>query len=112
MKNELFILWTNADPITSEKMVFMYAHNSILKQWWEKVTVIVWGATAKYVADNKDVQNRIIKMINDGVNFSACISCAEQLGVQDILKNLDIELIKWGEPLTEILKEGRNIISI
>ena len=29
MKEELFILWTNADPVTSEKMVCMYAHNSI-----------------------------------------------------------------------------------
>ncbi|HDL89489.1 MAG TPA: DsrE family protein, partial [Thermodesulforhabdus norvegica] len=25
----LFVLWTNGDPVTSEKMVFMYTVNSL-----------------------------------------------------------------------------------
>jgi hypothetical protein len=46
-KNHLYILWTNGDPVTAEKMVFMYGINSLLKQWWEKVTLIIWGAPTK-----------------------------------------------------------------
>jgi len=42
---KLYILWTNADPITSEKMVMMYAINSKLNYWWDEVTIIIWGAT-------------------------------------------------------------------
>ena len=41
MENELIILWTNADEITFDKMIRMYARNSILKHWWEKVTIII-----------------------------------------------------------------------
>ena len=29
MSDELYILWTNADPITSEKMICMYGHNAM-----------------------------------------------------------------------------------
>ena len=46
-KSKLYILWTNPDPLTAEKMVFMYAKNSRLQGWWDDVTVILWGATAK-----------------------------------------------------------------
>ena len=32
-KSKLYILWTNGDLVTSEKMVLMYAVNSVLKGW-------------------------------------------------------------------------------
>jgi len=41
----LYILWTNGDPVTAEKMVLMYGLNSLKHDWWKKVTIIVWGAT-------------------------------------------------------------------
>jgi hypothetical protein len=28
-KDHLYILWTNSDPVTADKMVFMYATNDI-----------------------------------------------------------------------------------
>ena len=37
----LHILWTNADPVVFDKMVLMYAVNSLVRGWWEKVTVIL-----------------------------------------------------------------------
>jgi hypothetical protein len=40
---KLYLLWTNADPITSEKMVMMYGINSKLNYWWDEVTIIIWG---------------------------------------------------------------------
>jgi hypothetical protein len=112
MEDHLYILWTNADVITSEKMVFMYARNSILHQWWSEVTVIIWGATAKLVAETEAVQNEIAILKNVGVQVSACIACAEQLGVKEQLQNLGIEVKPWGEPLTEILKENRKLITV
>lgn len=44
------ILWTNADLHTSQFMVMMYARNSMLRGWWDHVTVIIWGATAKLIS--------------------------------------------------------------
>ena len=46
-KTHLYVLWTNDNPITAEKMVFRYAVNSLKRNWWEKVTLIVWGASTK-----------------------------------------------------------------
>src|SRR5208282_4101346 len=93
---KLFILWTNADIITSDKMVMMYATNSMLRQWWDEVTVIIWGATAKLVAENAMLQEKIKNAQHVGVNFSACKGCADQLGLSEKLVELGIEVIYWG----------------
>jgi hypothetical protein len=110
--NTLYILWTNADFITSEKMVFMYATNSMLHSWWENVTVIIWGATAQLAAENPAIRERINLARQAGVFFSACKACAEQLGVTDKLLEQGIEVKFWGEGLTEIIKEGEHLITI
>jgi hypothetical protein len=39
-KSHLYFLWTNDDVITAEKMVFIYAINSMTRRWWEKITHI------------------------------------------------------------------------
>ena len=44
-ERHVHILWTNADPDTSEHMVMMYATNGLLRGWWDQITVIIWGAT-------------------------------------------------------------------
>lgn len=111
-KNHLFILWTNHNPITAEKMVFMYAINSLVHGWWENVTLIVWGATAKLVNDDPKIQALVEKALQAGVKISACKACADQLGVGSRLKALDIEVKYWGVPLTEILKADETMISI
>jgi len=110
--NRLYILWTNADILTSDKMVMMYATNSMLKQWWDVVTVVIWGATAKLVAENDLIQAKIKIAQHAGVQFSACKACADQLGVSDILVDLGIEVLYWGEGLTDILKNEEKLITI
>lgn len=111
-KKSLNILWTNADPLTSHNMVMMYATNAITHQWWEAVTVIIWGATAKYVAEDADIQEKLRMAQHVGVKFSACISCAENLGVTDKLVDLGIEVLAWGGPLTELIKSDAALITV
>jgi hypothetical protein len=41
MADELYILWTNADEVTFDKMVVMYAKNSMLKHWWDALTCLL-----------------------------------------------------------------------
>ena len=108
----LNILWTNADILTSEKMVMMYATNSMISKWWDAVTVIIWGATAKLVAENEDIQLQIRMAQQAGVKFSACKACTDQLGVSDKVAALGIDIIYWGEGLTEILKNDEKLITI
>ncbi len=108
----LYVLWTNDNPITAEKMVFMYTINSLLHGWWERVTLIVWGATAKLVSEDEAIQKLIAKAQKAGVHVSACKACADQLGVAETLENLDIEVIYWGIPLTDILTRDEKLLTI
>ena len=95
-KTHLYVLWTNGDPITAEKMLFMYTINSLMKGWWEHVTVIVWGAPARLVSENADIQKKVGEALEAGVHMTACKACADQLGVTETLKKLGIEVKYWG----------------
>lgn len=110
--NKLNILWTNDNLITSEKMVFMYGINAKKNQWWDEVTLILWGATVKLASENLMIQKLIREAQDAGVHVSACKGCADQLGVAATLEDLNIEVIYWGEPLTEILKTDEKLITI
>ena len=111
-KTHLYVLWTNDNPITSEKMVFMYTINSLLKEWWEEVTLIIWGAPAKLVSEDENIQKMVKKALEAGVHITACKACADQLGVTETLEKLKIEVKYWGAPLTEILKNNEKLLTI
>lgn len=111
-KKHLYVLWTNADPITAESMVLMYTTNSLFHGWWEEVTLIIWGAPTKLVAQNKHIQKMVQDAMEAGVHVSACKACADQLGVRDELKTLNIEVKYWGNPLTELLKNDEKLLTI
>lgn len=93
-------------------MVMMYATNAKTRGWWEEVTVIIWGAAAKLVAEDEDIQNYIERAQSVGVHFSACIACARNLGVVEKLIVLNIEVKAWGEPLTELLKKDAKLLTV
>ena len=109
---KLYLLWTNDNYVTAEKMVFMYAINSLSQGWWQQVTIIIWGATAKLVSENDKIQQLIKRAQAAGVHISACRACAEQLNVIDSLGKLNIELIHWGAPLTQILKNREALLTV
>ena len=109
--DSLCILWTSADPDVALKMVFMYATNSKLKQWWGDVELIVWGPSAKLAADNPEIQSEIKKMIEKGVRFEVCKACSDQYGVSDKLSSLGISVKYMGQPFTKILKSGKKLIT-
>lgn len=109
---DLYILWTNDHPVTAEKMVFMYGINSIVRGWWEKVTIIVWGATARLVSENVEIQKKVKEAQEKGVHLIACKACADQLGVTENLEKLGIEVQYTGELLTRLLKSKETLLNI
>jgi hypothetical protein len=111
-KKHLYVLWTNADPITADKMVFMYTINALAHGWWEQVTLVVWGATAQYVHDDAYIQSRIKEAQDAGVYVTACKACADQLGVSDKLEELGIDVQYLGIPLTNVLKNDEKLLTI
>ncbi len=111
-ENRLYILWTNGDPVTSEKMVFMYGINCKRRGWWEEVTIIVWGAAVNLVCDNEAIRELVREAQLEGVHITACRACADQLGATERLEGLGIEVIYWGEPLTRLLKDDAKLLTI
>jgi hypothetical protein len=111
-KNSLYVLWTTADLITVEKMVFMYTLNAKIQGWFDAVTLVVWGASTKLLADNSTLQERIEEMKAAGIRVEACKACADQLGATEALESCQVEVKYWGEPLTEVLKSRTSLITI
>ncbi len=112
MNTKLNILWVNDNPQTAHTMVFMYATNAKSRAWFDEVEVIIWGPTAKLVAEDEGIQERIKLAMHTGVVVKACISCANMFGVTDKLKSLGIEVDGMGIPLTNILKENERLLTI
>jgi hypothetical protein len=111
-KKHLYVLWTDDNPVTAENMVFMYTINSLKHGWWKKVTLIIWGATAGLAAKDAGVQQLIRDALAAGVHITACKACADQLGVTDTLREMNIEVKYWGLPLTNILKSDEQLLTI
>lgn len=47
-----------------------------------------------------------------GIHFTACITCAVELGVKEQLESLGVDLVKWLDPLTMVLKKNKKLITI
>ncbi len=112
MSEKLNILWVNDNPTTADSMVFMYATNAKLNNWFDQIEIIIWGASAKLTSENERIQQRIKEAKEAGVIVKGCISCAKMFGVVEELKALEIELIPMGIPLTKILKEKEYLLTI
>ncbi|WP_319505578.1 hypothetical protein [Bacteroides graminisolvens] len=69
MNNKLNILWTTDNRDTVFNMLSMYAINSVNKDWWEHVNIILWGASVKLVANDTQVQTE-----NHSPNTSKTVS--------------------------------------
>ncbi|MBA3012409.1 MAG: DsrE family protein [Proteobacteria bacterium] len=111
-KTHLYLLWTNDNKITAEKMVFMYTVNSLVHGWWEKVTLIIWGATAKLAAEDTQIQRMIREAVEKGVHVTACKACTDQLEVTPIIESLGVEVKYWGVPLTDLLKNNETLLTV
>jgi hypothetical protein len=110
--SKLNILWTNASEITADKMVFMYAINSLRLNWWDEVQLIIWGEPAKLITTSDKIRQNIIDAKEAGVHVTACKKCADDLGATDTLLELGVEVIYWGEGLTKILKDDEKLLTV
>jgi len=109
--NKLAIIWSSSDPEVAEKTCFMYAQNAKRQGWFDEVVLIIWGPSAKLLAENDDLKADIKKMQDLGITIEACISCAHMYGVDQDLADLDIDIKAMGVPLTNYLKEGWHTLS-
>jgi hypothetical protein len=110
-KDKLVIIWSGNDREVALKMVFMYTLNSKLYNWWDDITLIVWGPSANLLSIDYELQEYIQKIREHGVKLEACKTCSDMYGVTRKLLNLGIDVKLMGIPLTQYIKEGRKIIT-
>lgn len=111
MENKLMVIWSSADKDVAEKMVFMYAINAKIKGWFEDVTIVIWGPSAKLACEDTDVQGLIKKAIDKGVKMDACKACSDMFSLSDELIDLGVDVKYAGLPLTEHLKANGKVLT-
>jgi hypothetical protein len=107
----LAVIWSSGDPEVANKVCLMYTHNAKKQKWFDEVTLIVWGPSAKLLATNKDLQATIKSTLADGVKIQACQACSDSYGVSDQLRSLGVEVKYMGKPLTDMLKQGWKVLT-
>jgi len=110
-QDKLVVLWTSGDREVALKMAFMYTYNSKKYGWWDDITLVVWGPSAKLLSTDKELQDYIKKMLNSGITVKACKGCSDMYGVSKQLSDMGITVKYMGE-LTNYLKEGRHILTL
>jgi len=106
--DELVVLWTSGDREVALKMAFMYTLNSKRFKWgFKNVTLVVWGPSSKLLTQDKELQEHLAEMQEEGVQVLACKKCADQYGISNDLRRLGIEVKYMGKPLTDYLRDDR-----
>lgn len=109
---KLNILWVTDNKVTVLNMLTPYALKSKTRGWWSEINVIVWGASAKLIARDTQIQTEVMEMINQGVRVEACKNCSDEFGVTDDLVKLGISVRYMGETLTNHIKKGETVLTI
>jgi hypothetical protein len=110
--DKLNLLWTTNNKDTVLNMLVMYATNSKINGWWQEVNLIIWGASAKLVGTDNQIQTEVLEMLNLGITIEACKACADNLGMTDKLTELGINVRYMGEALTGYIKSGEIVMTI
>ena len=109
--DKLVVLWTSDDPMVAERVALMYTHAAKTAGWFSEVTLIVWGPSAKLIAENIKLQEKLRAMQKDGVVIEACVACANAYGVVEDLKRLGYDVRGMGKPLSDYLKSGAKVLT-
>ena len=104
MKNELLIVWSSGEVEVAKKLVLLYGSVMLERKYWDEATIMIWGPSAKLLAQNTDLQEQFKVVQKSGVKFNACVVCTDDYGVSSELRELGVELIHTGEMLTEALQ--------
>jgi len=110
--DRLVLLWASGDREVAEKMALMYALNSRLRGWWDRVLLIVWGASVQLLCRDQGLQKRLDDLLQAGVEVQACQACADMYGLSEQLRGMGVEVKYMGEPLTGILKSREYLITV
>jgi hypothetical protein len=72
---------------------------------------MIWGASAKLLSENEELQKMLQKVKETGVELSCCVVCSDDYGITEQLASMGINMTHTGEILTNALKEDWKVIT-
>jgi hypothetical protein len=110
-KTKQLIVWTSGDREVALKMVFMYAYNCKKRGWMDEVRLLVWGPSGKLLTEDKELQDNLEGLKDEGVELYACKGCADMYGISDKLTALGINVMYTGTLLADAQKDGWHVLT-
>lgn len=110
-KDKLVVIWTSGERDVALKMLFVYLNNALRNGWWNDITLIVWGPSAKLLAGDGMVRNFMKKVMDNGVKVLACKGCSDEYEISDELEGMGISVEYVGELMTQYIKSERQVIT-
>jgi hypothetical protein len=110
-KDSIVVVWTSGERDVALEVAFPYTLNSKVRNWWEDVTLVVWGPSTQLVCHDLEIQAYLEKIKEAGITIECCKACADRYGLSEKVQSLGIHVKYMGEPTTKYLKEGRHILT-
>jgi len=111
MSNKLLIVWSSGEKEVAMKLILLYGSVILERKYWDQATIMLWGPSAKLLAQDEELQEKVRLVQKSGVKFNACVVCTDDYGVSKRLQEMDIELIHTGEILTQALQSDTKVIT-
>ncbi len=111
MTNKLLIIWSTEEIEVAQKMVLLYSSVILPRNYWDEAILMIWGPSARLLAENVQLQEKVQEIAKTGVRLQACIVCTDDYGVSDTLEKLGVELTHTGEMLTKALQSDWKTIT-
>jgi hypothetical protein len=109
--NKLLIVWSTEEVEVAKKMVLLYGSVILPRGYWEEAHLMIWGPSARALAENSELQAMLRTVQESGVETSACVVCSDDYGVSDKLEELGVKTVHTGELLTEALQGDWKVIT-
>ncbi len=110
--SRLNVLWTTDNKDTVTHMLGMYVVNAKAQGWWDEINVIIWGASAKLVAADQEIQELVSEMLNHGVTVEACKACSDSFEVTTSLKSFGVDVHYMGTTLSKYIQADDKLLTL
>ncbi len=109
--DKLLIVWSSGEIEVAKKLVLLYGSVILPRGYWDEAHLMVWGPSAKLLAENTELQAMVAKVLETGVKASVCVVCSDDYGVTEQLRAMGIEPTHTGELLTQALKSDWKVVT-
>jgi len=109
--NRLLIVWSTEEVEVAKKMILLYGSVILPRGYWDEAHLMVWGPSARVLAENSELQSMLKTVQESGVETSVCVVCSDDYGVTEKLKRVGITPEHTGERLTHALQNDWKVIT-